>query len=392
MAHKSRTRRNPTGTILVNPSRKHRRSGHRKLTLRSLFGKRRNPITINPRKRRHSKRRNPITIGNPRRHSKRRASRARSHRRNPITIGNPKRRHAKRRNPVRRHKRAHARRRNPITIGNPRRSRKVRRNPGMVGGLMAKVQGLFRKIPLVGGVLSAAVGGLAGALGGAIGVIPTEMALPYVAKYLPSWVKPYAYTLAGTILSGVVKAIPVSFPYKSELAIGLAAAGGAVDMFRYRHGQSMTLGDGSYDVGGTYEINGDDGLGDDGAQFAAAEFADADIGDYQYAGDDLSAAEMAAAELGRSHFRKKYAGKKRRAQQAGQEDAKHEGEGAQWGWLIYWVGFDNFQKLIHMDESKRREVIADMKHMAMLRATKLIGQGAPTDMVSAEMSGILIAA
>ena len=360
MAHKSRTRRNPTGTILVNPSRKHRRSGHRKLTLRSLFGKRRNPITIgNPKRRRHSKRRNPITIGNPkRRHAKR--SRARSHKR-----------------------------RNPITIGNPRR-----RNPGMVGGLLAKVQGLFRKIPLVGGILASAVGGLTGALGGAIGVIPTEMALPYVAKYLPSWVKPYAYTLAGTVLSGVVKAIPVSFPYKAELAVGLAAAGGAVDMYRYRHGQSMTLGDGSYDYSGAYQIEtaGDDGLGDDGAPFAAAEFADADIGDYQYAGDDLSAAEMAAAELGRSHFRKKYAHKKRRAQAAGDENAKHEGEGAQWGWLIYWVGFDNFQKLIHMSADQRRAVIADMKHMAMLRATKLLEQGVPTDMVNAEMAGVLIAA
>jgi hypothetical protein len=385
MAHKSRTRRNPTGTILVNPSRKHRRSGHRKLTLRSLFGKRRNPITIgNPRRRRHSKRRNPITIGNPRR-------RRHSKRRNPITIGNPrKRRHAKRG-----HKRASARRRNPITIGNPRR----RRNPGMVGGLLAKVQGLFRKIPLVGGILSAAVGGLTGALGGAIGVIPTEMALPYVARFLPAWVKPYAYTLAGTVLSGVVKALPVSFPYKAELAVGLAAAGGAVDMYRYRHGQSMTLsGDGDYgdygdgEYGDTYQIGADDGLGDDGAPFAAAEFADADIGDYQYAGDDLSASEMAAAELGRSNFRKKFAHKKRRAQKAGQEDAKHEGEGAQWGWLIYWVGFDNFQKLVHMSADQRRAVIKDMKHMAMLRATKLLEQGVPTDMVNAEMAGVLIAA
>jgi len=373
MAHKSRTRRNPTGTILVNPSRKHRRSGHRKLTLRSLFGKRRNPITIgNPKRRRYSKRRNPITIGNPKHR------RARSHkRRNPITIGNPKRRHAKRRN--------------PITIGNPRR----RRNPGMVGGLLAKVQGLFRKIPLVGGILASAVGGLTGALGGAIGVIPTEMALPYVAKYLPSWVKPYAYTLAGTVLSGVVKAIPMSFPYKAELAVGLAAAGGAVDMYRYRHGQSMTLGDGDYgDYSGAYQIEtaGDDGLGDDGAPFAAAEFADADIGDYQYAGDDLSAAEMAAAELGRANFRRKYAHKKRRAQAAGDENAKHEGEGAQWGWLIYWVGFDNFQKLVHMSADQRRAVIKDMKHMAMLRATKLLEQGVPTDMVNAEMAGVLIAA
>lgn len=366
-SHRSRARRNPTGTILVNPGR---------LTLRGAI---------------QGKRHNPITIGNPKLRkgsaaAKRHMAKLRSMKlRNPITIGNPKLRKGARRN--------------PITIGNP--SRIAARASGYIG----QVQSMFRKLPLVGGVLAVAIGGIGAALGGAVGVLPSQFALVYVGKYLPVWAKPYAYTAAGLVLSGVVKAIPMDFPGKNALAIGMSFAGGAVDMYRYRHGQSMSLaGDEMGDYDSTYEIGedeiGEDGLGDDGAPFAAAEFADADIGDYQYAGDDLSGEEIAAAEMGRAHFRRKFVNqyKKQAASSDGDGGGSDDGPahagmpGGRWGWLIYWIGMENFQKLSKMPEAERKDFIAKAKHMAMTRTTKLLEQGVGTDMVNAEVSGILIAA
>lgn len=352
-------RRNPTGTILVNP----RRGGaRRKLSLRSLFGKR-NPS----RKRRsHSKRRNPILVnrGRKRSHSKRRA------------------------------------RRNPITFGNPRRRRSVarRRNPGnVVSGFLAKIQGMFRRLPVIGGALSAAIGGFGSALFGAVGVLPTQMAMPYIAKYLPSWFRPYAYSAAGALLGGIVKVLPFNFPMKGELSVGLAAAGGAVDMYRYRHGKSQDLGD-TYDLtyagDGDYgDIDGDDGFGDDGSPLAAVEYAGCDLQDADYAGDDLSADEIGAAELGRTVYRKRFQAHRAQPGQVSEGEPNQAGmPGERWGWLIYWIGMDAFQKLSKMPEAQRKKIIRDLKHEARLMSNKLLAQDEPTSVAQAEIAGLLVAA
>ena len=38
----------------------------------------------------------------------------------------------------------------------------------------------------------------------------------------------FGYTIAGALMAGVVKAIPMNVPYKNQLVIGIASAGGAV--------------------------------------------------------------------------------------------------------------------------------------------------------------------
>jgi hypothetical protein len=363
-------RRNPTGAILVNPSRK-RSASKRRLSFKSLFGKR------NPSKRKHT------------------ARRSSAKRRNPVII-----------NRKRGHKR-HARR-NPVTIGNPRRRKhsvaKRRRNPsrsgGMVRGFIGKIQSFVKRLPLVGSVLSATVGGFGAALGGAVGVLPTDLALPYVSKYIPAWLAPYAYTVGGMAIGGAVKVLPLSFPMKNELAVSIAAAGGAVDMYRYRRGQSNNLGEvGDSEVGDTYALTysgadgGADGLGNEGTPLSAIEYAGCDMRDADYAGDDLSGDEIAAAELGREAYRRRFMHHRKHPGQVSDGEPGQAGmPGERWGWLIYWIGFDAFQRLSKMPEAQRKKIIRELKHESMLISQKLLANDVDTSVVQAETAGLLVAA
>lgn len=386
MAKSKRSRkRNPKGALYLNPKGGSKRTKRTKraVSLASLLSR-----VSNPRKRRHA-RRNPLTIGNPRkRHGKRRHAR-----RNPLQI-NPRKRHGKRR---------HARR-NPLQI-NPRKRhgkrRHARRNPattssggGFAMSVQSKAQGLVKHVPVVGGFLASILGGFAGAVSGALGVLPTEWVMPYVGRYLPDVVKPYGYTLAGMTLAAIVKLIPVKFPMKNEIIVGLSAAGGAVDMFRFRHGQSHSLG--SFDFG--EEDMGDVGdeadFGNEGTPLAAIEYADADLGDANYCGDNFSAEELSAIELGREVFRRKFypAAKaaKRAAARAGENPTSAGMPGVRWGWLIYWIGFDAFQNLAARPEAERRHLIEQLKAEAHIRAHKLLSMNEPTTMQAAETAGLLV--
>jgi hypothetical protein len=419
--HRRRHRRNPTGTLLVNPSRKRRGSSSKKskrsrksVSIASLLsravsnprkrrakrsrGHRRNPLIVNPRRRRSSKRsrghrRNPLIV-NPRK----RRSKSRRSRRNPLMINRGGRRRSRRNpllvNPRKRRSKGRRSRRNPLLV-NPRgrRGKGRRRNPSSIAkmgsGLLGKAKGYARKLPLVGGILSTALGGIGATLAGAVAVIPTELVMPYIAKYIPDWFKPYAYSAAGLILSGVVTALPFKFPFKRELAVGLTFAGGAIDMHRYRHGTSMTLAGADYGEDPS-DYAGEDGLGNDGGAFAAVEYADSDLQDANYCGEDLSMEEIGAAELGRMAFRKRFPPR----YPAGQEGcSSHAGlPGERWGWLIYWVGFENFQRIAALPETERRKVIRDARHAAMQNTQKMLGQGmTDTSVVQAETAGLLIA-
>ncbi len=403
---KRRARKNPTGTLLVNPrhggkSRRAKRSSSGfsvKGLLRKLSGKRANPSKRKSRAGKrirvkgYTRRANPL-LTNP----KRRKSRRHGKRHNPL-LTNPKRRRSK----SRRSRRHNPLLTNPVRINRRRRHGK-RRNPLLTnpGGMLTRVQrgaqGLVSWIPLgIGTILSGAIGLVGSALGGAIGVLPTAYAMPYVAKYIPDMLKPFGYTIAGAVLSGIIKAIPVRLPYKDTLAIGVAAAGGAVDAYRFRHGKSQDLGD--YDSLLSGEVGdaemGDYGdIGDDGAALAAHEYADADLGDAEYMGDgDLSDAEIAAAELGRKHYAKKFKAREKSAPVA-EGASEHAGKpGRRHGWLIYWIGFDNFKLISKMDADKRREAIEHMRREAKLAARKLLSEGQDSSVSQAEMSGLLVAA
>lgn len=404
---RARRRKNPTGALLVNPRRgtKSRRSKSRRrnpgVSLSSLFVNPRRRKARKSTKRSAARRRNPLLLNPHRRkarkgHARRRTT-ARRH--NPL-LTNPKRRKARKGSKARRH--------NPL-LTNPRhrKARKARRrNPSAtMGGLQApgkafaqkwigKAQGLAKRIPVAGGALAAALGTVGSVLAGAVGVLPTSYAMPYVAKYIPDMLKPYGYSIAGMVISGVISALPVALPYKSQLAIGVAAAGGAVDAYRWRHGKSMDLGEVYGSLLSDDEMGdemGDDALGDEGTAFASVEFANANLGDIDFCGDDFSDDELASIELGRRNFRRRFL--KSEGVEAGSTNSEHAGlPGRRWGWLIFWIGHDNVQKLAKMPEAERKEFIAKAKHEARLRARKLLSQGEATTMQAAETAGLLVAA
>jgi diaminopimelate epimerase len=182
-------------------------------------------------------------------------------------------------------------------------------------------------------------------------------------------------------------------------AIGVAAAGGAVDTYRYQHGKSMDLGE--YEGDGEY---GDAGLGDygdigdDGSALAAEEYADADLRDAEAMGEgDLSEEEIAAAEMGRPYYAQRFRVRAHREltpQQKQQGCSQHAGApGRRHGWLIYWIGFENFQKLAKLPESERRGAIEHMKNLARQTAQNVLASGSHTaTMTDAETSGLLVAA
>jgi hypothetical protein len=286
----------------------------------------------------------------------------------------------------------HFRRKNPIHIR--------RRNPGKVGsmasGAQRKVQSLLGKLPFVGGILAGAVGVLGTSLSGAIGVYPVTYIMPRVAGYVPSWLKPFAYTAVGATAASLIKAIPdrwVKIPYKGYIATSVAAAGGALDAYRYKMGQSMSLGSlmlaGPDDVGGVDDFGDIGDVGNDGGPRACHEYAGTDLGDADYSGDDLSSAEIAAAELGRQHYWRRFKmGRRGGSPEDGASDYAGK-PGLRHGWLIYWIGFDAFQRLAAMDPARRQNLIQQMKMEAKVRARKLLQEGADTSVEQAEMAGLL---
>ena len=373
MAKVRRVRRNPTGTLLVNSAsakktRRVHRNGHTiSRLLARLTGrhKRRNPLSVNP----SHKRRNPLSV-------------------------------------------------NPIRI-------RRRKNPNM-GSMVERMEYHVGRIPLIGGMLAGTVGVLGSVLGGAIGVLPTAYLLPMISKKvtLPNWFKPYAFSAGGAAISGLVSILP-SFPYKQQVIVGIAAAGGAVDTYRKITGKSQDLGEyGSLLLGDDMgdDDMGDDDMGDDafseqefgeemdamgiddiGAPGAACEWADADLGDMDFCGDDLSADEIDNASLGRRHYYSAYGdldgdldgeelGRKavrgpykRRSRHAGKP-------GQRWGWLIMWIGMDQFQELCKLPAPQRMNAINKLKAQAKETARKLISAGKPSTMEQVELSGLLMAA
>lgn len=347
-------RKNPTGTLLINPGkpgRKSLRSGGLGGLLRRLTGGARS-------------RKNPIVIGNPKRGSGR--IRVKSYYRSRPAGGKA--------------------RKNPILIGNPSR-------------VLSQASRTVGRLPLIGGLLGGAVAVLGSALGGAVGVLPISYAMPYVGKYMPDMVKPFAYTIAGVVLSSGIRMLPFKMPYQSELATGIAFAGGAVDAYRFRSGRSMDLGEDDLDLGG--DDMGEDGmggddlgeLGNDGSALAAVEFADTDLRDADYSGEDFSDAELASLELGRPAFWKRWKDGKTSAPVAPDGASAHAGKpGLRWGWLIYWIGADNTRRIAALPENERREAIQHMRREAKLRSRKLLSEGSDTTLQQAETAGLLVAA
>ena len=313
------------------------------------------------------------------------------------------------------------RRRNPL-IANPlianrgRKGRKGRkggrrRNPMVLGQIAAPL----RQIPIVGPALGTAVLSLAGAAAGAVAVYPTTYAMQHVGKYIPEQVQPFAYSIVGVLMAGLVQQFaPSSLPYKGMLVGALASAGGAVDAYRRVTDNSELSG---ADWGEDYGDWGDDDYGEDGDY--AGDLGDDDWGDDEnvrpgewagcsgydavYSGDDLSEEEIGYAGYGRRAYRRRFrkGGRRSQGQSQGQHgqgqrgSSQHAGKpGARFGWLIYMIGFQNFKQLAQMDRNRRKQIIAQLRNDVMQRVEAALQAGTTggdTSMEAMEAAGLLAA-
>lgn len=338
---------------------------------------------------------------NPRKSRKARASRRGHHRgryaKNPVARKNRRKARA---NPKRsfkmnrrRHGRKHARK-NPLVV-NRRHSRKARHNrkrsyrsnPLVVnpsGNFVSKVTrpvaGILSKIPLVGkSILSPAVLLMGGAVVGAAGTYALHFAMEYLDEYVPDVVKPFGYTIAGSLLAALTLKAP-KFPMQRELALALPVAGASIDAWRWIKGTSSELGElGEFGVAD---------MPDDGSPHTSYEYEDADLLDCELSGDDLDDEECQMAALGRRAWWNRF-----RYPRASRHQGKsyHAGRpGGRHGWLIYILGFDNFRTLASMPLDQRRQYIRQFRIKARELAENMLQGGVSTDVKSAQMSGLLV--
>lgn len=371
----------------------------------------------------------------------RKRGRRRRRRRNPL-VANPL--VANRRRGRRRNRRRGRRRNNPLVanryrynplVANPRRRRRRRRgrrNPnGITGGLAQSL----RQLPVAGGFLGAMAMSLGATAAGALSVYPTNWAMQWAGDFLPDQAKPFAYSIVGTSLAAAVEMFAPKGQtrdmqqYKGVLVGALAAAGGAVDAYRYITGTHMTLAgdmdaydgeyddddedwDGDYDAAEHYddeptltagegpEWEGDDGYGD-AENVRPGEWADASAYDAMYSGDDLSGEEMELAGMGRRAFRRRFFRRHPRAKRAAVRRAVHKRAsrhagtpGGRWAWLIYLIGFENFRRLSEMDPQRRRQYIQKARNeviQTMNRAMETDVTDGDSTMEAMEAAGLLAA-
>ena len=331
-----------------------------------------------------------------------------------------------RKNPIRRRKvMARKNRKNPV-----RKTRIVRKNP-MTFGFLKPVEGIAKKIPLIGKHVAPFVQPAVGMMIGGAGVYGTMASvarLPYVGQYAKSkyvFGNAFGATIAGIGLAVLTTALLpkklVSADTKKALAISFAGAGGALNAMQLMmcgfdlqacadqnaslmggadeamsevvaDNAGLHLGDGMY-----YEVQPLSGIAMD---MAGIDYQSAELGDAMSCPSDLSVEEGQVALQGREAFIRKFGMPRRKMAGAKSFQSKMAGQaGHRWGWLIKSLGYERFAKLAGMPVKQRRELIAKLKASAIQasQATfdqELTGglQGIAMDMsgIAMDMSGLAI--
>lgn len=249
----ARRRMRTIGALVINPRRSRRTAS----ALSNPRRKRRTKVKANPRRRKLRRR----ARGKVRARSRRSGRKVRTRRnrawtgkfKNYKAISKYKRKgksvsaHERRTNP---RKRRRARRRNPSSPfyrvnGRKRKGLKVRRarsNPAFVG----KIQGMFRKIPVIGTPLSM-IAGFAphAAIGAATVELPLRgAAMIGQAEWMPESIKgsvPVYLAVAGAVLGvAAMYLVPGSAETKQRVAIGIASANAGAAFLAWRLGLDAT--------------------------------------------------------------------------------------------------------------------------------------------------------
>jgi hypothetical protein len=135
-------------------------------------------------------------------------------------------------------RRAYARRRNTRkgqVRKTARRAYTRRRNPNVLAGLQQSV----KRIPVIGGAASDAVGLGIPALFGAISIEPVMMGLKFGGQYIPAPLQKMSFTIGGMVMGALIKNMKfLGTPeLRKQFAVAVATAGGAVDYYRWKTGQ-----------------------------------------------------------------------------------------------------------------------------------------------------------
>lgn len=290
-----------------------------------------------------------------------------------------------------------------------------RRNTGSEGSsvwkfpLVAPVQRLIGKVPFVGTLLSTFIAPLA--LGVAAGTVHYfgVKGLQAVAPGVMDKVAPVQFTIAGSLVAGILLAggrIPglkmIDADLRKKLAAGALVLGGGLDTYRalsrnvgdlgdeiplYNYsgaygedvalypynGLGVDLGDGGrYDVIGMEAYNPENAFyGDAGMPVGAMVYAAAQPADAAMCPPDLAQEEGEAALAGLDAYAATFgAVPVVQTSRTGGVSALAGRPGHRWGWLIQLIGFEEFQKVCAMSPDQRVRYIAQLKQHAIQLANQ----------------------
>lgn len=372
------------GRFAKKNSRKTRSRSRRRNGLALRTNRRRNGLAL-----RTNRRRNGLALRtNGRRRSNRKSRRSsKGRRRNGTMIlrngrrrrnglalrTNGRRRNSRRRNGLAlrtNRRRGKGRRRNSTYIVRNRRHNGRRRNGFGVRSFLSPVQGVIRKVPVIGPVIAAALPGM---LGAAVVIGAVHLALKATADYVPAevaqYTTPIGYTLGGIALSILIAFVPKSLlSSKTKAAVAaLAVTGGvAVDVVRKMSDSSATAGFGD---GGLWALGSTSGVMDEDESALAGSYGDASLIDAACCDDDLTAEEGEAALAGPRAWRIKFPFARQLTNIKRDATSKHaRKQGHRWGWLIRLIGFQRFRTIAAAPPAQRIAFIKSLKEFAISKA------------------------
>lgn len=304
-------------------------------------------------------RKNAVRVNRKRSNAARKAwaARRRNTRTNPVRVN----RRQNRRNPVRVNARRAAPRIAYKNKGKRVNSRKNyvarRRNPDVMA-LFQPIMGMLNKIPVIGPLLAQVVGFAPQALFGALGVEPSLLAAKYLGGYVPQLNSSLFYVLVSAVLAALVgRFAPVSPALRKQLAVALAAGGGAVGYYKWRTGDSATVAEEAAGMWGDVNMAIQPGV----VELTEYEIAE----DAWEAPEDFDADELGAAQRGAWQRPPK-----RNEQRKGKKYHR-------WLWLVKLIGKERFQALAQQPPEVRRHYIGALKQYAVQSAQRVLSIAGP---------------
>jgi len=283
----------------------------------------------------------------------------------------------------------------PIVLSNNPFSGLGMVNPAEQIALLAPVEGLIHRVPVLGPIAAPMVTPI---VLGAGGMAVMSFAVPYIAPYLPEQVQPFANITTGAAVAAALQFIPIgSAKFRGLVGGAVLTVGGALDVFNYYQSRmaeegeeedaldmeedalnglaldnygglaldnygGLALDNYGYGDGGAYEVVGLSG--EDSA--LAGEYSDASLGDAYYSGADFDPEEGDAALKGSRQWIGRFGRPARRIKRQASNFSRHAGKrGHRWGWLVRMVGWKNVQKLCALPPKQRVAIIKQLRQDAM---------------------------